>query len=94
MAGHNLDWCDLCGCGTGHVSNCAALTCGHGHGRIAGMTPTLPTDTYYRGYRLSQVKVEGEVTMTHLYYQAEYIDSTEGGFHAAKALVDSWLNAR
>lgn len=51
---------------------------------------TTQTDTYYRGYRLSQAQVEGEVTMTHIFFNAEYIDSTPGGFHAAKALVDSW----
>jgi hypothetical protein len=54
----------------------------------------IPTDTYYRGYRLSQHRVEGEVTMTHIYWGSEHIDSTLGGFHAAKALVDDWLNAK
>lgn len=54
----------------------------------------LQTDIYYRGYRLSQSQVEGEVTMTHIWFRAEHIDTTLGGFHAAKALVDGWLHAR
>lgn len=53
----------------------------------------MTTDTYYRGYRLSQHQVDGEVTLTHIYKDADHIDSVTGGFHSARAQVDEWMVA-
>lgn len=50
---------------------------------------SLPTDTYYRGYRLSTF-CDGD---TAIYHQAEHID-TCGDIGVAKALIDEWLNAK
>ena len=53
----------------------------------------LPTDTYYRGYRLSTVR-EGEADMEVLvWFGPEHID-TFFSYARAKSTIDGWLNAR
>lgn len=52
------------------------------------MTDNLPTDTYYRGYRLSELP-DGDVL---IYWMADHIDTCTSKDHA-KALVDDWLDA-
>lgn len=53
------------------------------------MTNSLPTDTYYRGYRLSYVPRDG----VYIYKDAELIDQSSHTLQQAKWTVDSWLNA-
>ena len=49
----------------------------------------LPTDTYYRGYRLSEFPDSGKV---NIYKDAEYIDTVDGK-STAHSTVDGWLDA-
>jgi hypothetical protein len=55
---------------------------------------TLPTDIYYRGYRLSITGDGHPENDTHIFKDADHID-TLGSADAAKAQVDDWVdNAR
>lgn len=71
-----------------------ALTGPAGDDRVSGMTThdhtsPLPTDAYYRGYRLSWCR--GQV---HIYSGPELIDTMSTQDGDPKKIIDSWLNAR
>lgn len=51
----------------------------------------LPTDTYYRGYRLSWSAEDQQV---FIYHDAELIDQSCYTREQAKAVIDDWHNAR
>jgi hypothetical protein len=52
------------------------------------MINNMPTDTYYRGYRLSTMPVG----TTRIFKDAEALDITTSP-DKAKVIIDDWLNA-
>lgn len=56
-------------------------------------TYPLPTDSYYRGYRFSHFLPGTEEEVLHIYSGPELIDTVLSSTEA-KALVDSWHDAR
>lgn len=59
------------------------------------MTNSLPTDTYYRGYRLSHLREGTPTAKVHIHAMGDpellSIVPTEA---KAKETIDEWLNAR
>lgn len=51
------------------------------------MTNRLPTDTYYRGYRLSMTSEGG----THVWYGCDLVDTFDSTA-IAHAQIDKWID--
>ena len=49
----------------------------------------LPTDTYYRGYRLHHYR-----GMIYIYFGIDLIDQGSYTREQAKTTIDEWLNAK
>lgn len=65
------------------------------------MTTSLPTDTYYRGYRLSRVREGTPSETVHIYHGIDHIDtvvwdliSLVPTMERAKETIDNWLDAQ
>lgn len=56
-------------------------------------SPALPTDTYYRGYRLSVFGDGHPANDTHIYWGPDHID-TAPSKAGAMAMIDLWLDAK
>lgn len=59
------------------------------------MTTSLPTDIYYRGYRLSRLRAGTPTEKVHIHAQGDpELLSIVPTMDKARAVIDDWLNAR
>lgn len=57
------------------------------------MINSLPTDTYYRGYRLSAVRQGTPTETVHIYYGTDLV-SMVPTLEQARRTIDDWQEAR
>lgn len=59
------------------------------------MTTSLPTDTYYRGYRLSLFRKGTTIQKVHIHAQGDpELIAIVPNLEHAKTTIDSWLRRR